>query len=177
LGFPADNINDVENVITLATPLHVEFREFHLAFEQTNTPNKYRLKVFKSFSRIYKLLLPADGIVTFTSHDDRHPLPNPFLLQVHAVAANILNATARGERIEQDLRDYRDANGLAGDGSTDIDRILSISSLSLLQSRRPLQRLDDGLSEVRRLSGRNQASASNYDVEGQCPCQPVFNNE
>jgi hypothetical protein len=122
--------------MTLMAPLHAEFGEFRLALEATDTLNQYHIKVFRGFSSFYANFLPESRIVTFL----QYPLPSPILLQVHAAIANVLNATGRGELIENFLRKYGDAGAastrsLAKDGSTDIAQLLSVSPLSVLASR------------------------------------------
>lgn len=120
----------------LMPSLHSEFGNFRFAFEATDTPHCYRPKVFNSFPSASWHFLPRDSPVTFRSHDDRYPLPNPTLLQVHTAIANVLHATGRGELVERIQAKYAGSviRGLAKDGSTDIGQILSVSALSLLAS-------------------------------------------
>lgn len=111
------------------------FGKFHFIFEATQTPNRYLLKVFPKFSSGYLVFLPHDRFVTFTSHDGRYPLPHPTLFAVHAAIGNILHLSARGEKIGALKRDLGDmSGGLATDGSTRIEDLLSVSKLSILSS-------------------------------------------
>ncbi|KAE8137066.1 hypothetical protein BDV38DRAFT_100346 [Aspergillus pseudotamarii] len=130
LNHHSSDVNSVENAMMLLSPLHAEFGAFHFIFEKTNTVNKYRLKTFRGFSGAYTPYLPTTRVVNFTSHDPRYALPDVLLLGVHAAIGNFLNASGRGEQIEKMVRDMRSGgSGLASDGSTDIELLLSAYNL------------------------------------------------
>lgn len=120
------NLNTVENAMMVATPLFEEFSDFCLAFEPTSVPNLYHVKTFPGFATSCNRFLTEDGLFTLTLHDTRYALPHPILLETHYILATILNATGRVELVNGILEDYRDSCGLAKDGSTDIDRLLSV---------------------------------------------------
>ncbi|KAL5339663.1 hypothetical protein BJX70DRAFT_397607 [Aspergillus crustosus] len=109
------------------------FRKFRLILEGTGKANEYRIKTFKGSSSFYRRLLPANGLIVFTSDDGRYPLPSPILLAFHAAIGNILNLSARGQQIEKYTRDLGEMGGaaLATDGNTNIAELLSVSQLSL----------------------------------------------
>jgi hypothetical protein len=103
----------------LLAPLHTEFGEFHLVFEETETANKYWIKTYEKFAGAYSCHLPGTRVVTFTSHDARYAVPNPHLLALHAAIGNILSASGRGERIKKLVRNPGSGgSGLASDDST-----------------------------------------------------------
>jgi hypothetical protein len=132
---PAD-VNKEDNIMMMLSSLHVEFGNFEVIFEATETPNRYRLKTFPTFSSYFLSSLPSDKVVTLTCCDNRYPLPNPIYLAVHAAIGNILHASGRAEVIDKLVRDLGDAGGLglAKDGSTNIGDLLSVSQLSILSS-------------------------------------------
>lgn len=137
VGFSSDNIiiNREENIMMMAEGVHGQFGKFHFIFEAMQTPNRYFHKVFPKFARRYLRDLPSDRFVTFTSHDGRYPLPHPTLLAVHAAIGNILHLSAGGKTIEALKRDLGDmSGGLAREGSTRIENLLSVSKLSILSS-------------------------------------------
>lgn len=120
VGFSSDDIimNREENIMMMAEGLHGQFGKFHFIFEAMQTPNRYFLKVFPTFSSGYLVFLPHDRFVTFTSHDGRYyPLPHPTLFAVHAAIGNILHLSAGGKTIEALKRDLGDmSGGLAREG-------------------------------------------------------------
>ncbi|OJJ43555.1 hypothetical protein ASPZODRAFT_28222 [Penicilliopsis zonata CBS 506.65] len=129
LGFEYRNINDPRNVMMLEAGVHSHFGLFKLALEPTETPNQYQIKTFGPVMASTDLILPQSRLVTLVAHDGREELPSPILLQLHAAIASILHATGRGEAIEKTFRDYGNIEVLARSGSTDISRLLSVSSL------------------------------------------------
>lgn len=133
LAMSIENVNKENNMMMLFSPLHEEFGGFHLILEPTETPNRYRVKTFPSFSTIISDLLPRGGFVTLTSHVPDLPLPAAEYLQLHAAIGNILHASGRGELIAKLMRGLRGA-ALARDGSSNVGDLLSVSGLSLLAS-------------------------------------------
>lgn len=113
--------------MTLGTPLVGEFAGFWLASKPTGVPNQYCVKTFSGFGTVCNRFIPEDGLFTLTSHDTRHALPHPILLETHYILATILHATGRVKLVKSILEDYNNLCGLARDGSTDIARLLSIS--------------------------------------------------
>lgn len=138
INFSSEQVNSVKNVMMLANPLHDEFGDFRLAFESTDVPNRYRVETFASFSTGFDYLLPPDRIVTFGIHDGPGPLPSKILLETHCAIARVLNATGRAELVEQIRREWDEsgAAGLAPDGSINVERLLSITELSIRASPR-----------------------------------------
>ena len=138
INFSSEQVNSIKNVMMLANPLHDEFGEFRLAFQSTDVPNQYRLETFSSFSSALDFLLPRDRIVTFEVHDGPEPLPAKVLLETHCAIARVLNATGRAKLVEQIKREWGEsgAAGLASDGNTNVERLLSISELSIYASPR-----------------------------------------
>ncbi|KAF5860321.1 hypothetical protein ETB97_001741 [Aspergillus alliaceus] len=114
LNFHSSDLNCVENAMMLLAPLHTEFGEFHLVFEETETANKYQIKTFEKYA-----------------------VPNPHLLAVHAAIGNILSASGRGEQIEKLVRDMGSGGfELASDGSTNVAELLAVSNLILRTATR-----------------------------------------
>lgn len=98
LNFTPQDVNREDNIMMMATPLHEEFGNFRFVLEGTNTPDRYHIKLFLSFSSAYEIILPSNRYVMITSHDGRYPLPNPTLLAVNATIGNILHGAAGKKR-------------------------------------------------------------------------------
>ncbi|KAN0076343.1 hypothetical protein V8E54_006485 [Elaphomyces granulatus] len=130
LNFRIENINDTQNVMMLMAPLKAEFGSFNLALEPMEAPDTYKIKLYPNFSGAYRIFLPADGIVKFTNHGSRHPLPSPILLGLHYAVANILYATGKGEAAEKLLRYKEEIGVLAENGSSNVRGLLAISGLA-----------------------------------------------
>ncbi|KAL4915138.1 hypothetical protein BDW62DRAFT_189342 [Aspergillus aurantiobrunneus] len=137
LRFPSSSIiKQEDNVLMMAEGLRPQFEMFHFILEATKTPNRYRVREFQTFPRIYLNHLPPDRVVTLKSHDGRYPVPSPQLLAIHAAIGNILHLSSRGveiEELKQKLAAYT-KEGLAGDGSTKVGDLLSVSKLAMLIS-------------------------------------------
>lgn len=108
--------------------IHEHFGEFEIAFEETETPNKYRL--INHVPAVVAIPLPQHA--TFESHCHRYPLPSPALLKIHAAIARILHASEQAWHIDKVLQDIDDTAVLAKDGSTDISTLLNATSLGPL---------------------------------------------
>ena len=123
-------------MMMMINSLHEEFGLFHFVLENTSIPNRYRLKLFPSFSSVFTSALPHDRVVMLTSHDHHYDLPEPQYVQLHAAIGKILHASGRAEKIEKLIRDLGGISGsvLSNDGSTNISELLSVSQLSLLAS-------------------------------------------
>lgn len=136
LNISPEDVNREDNIMMMSTPLYEEFGLFHFVLENTQTPNRYRIKLFPRFASLYTPLLPSNRVITLTSHDHRFDLPEARYLQLHAAIGNILHASGRAERIEKLIRDLGETDGsvLSKDGSTNISDLLSVSHLSLLSS-------------------------------------------
>jgi hypothetical protein len=136
LNFYYEDINSLRNVMMLSVSLHRSFGNFHLALEQTDTPNQYRVKTFPGFAPVYRGFLPQNRMVTMRAQDGRIPLPSPTLLQVHCAIAHILHATGEGEKTEKILDDSDAIGGLAPSGSTDIAELFSVTELAIVPTIR-----------------------------------------
>ncbi|KAF7115979.1 hypothetical protein CNMCM5793_003812 [Aspergillus hiratsukae] len=81
-GMNFRNNNDPSNGMMLIPDLHVQFGKFLMAFEATDVPHTYKLKIYPRFRSGARQALPKDGIVTFTKAEgaENIPLPNPVLL-------------------------------------------------------------------------------------------------
>lgn len=132
MDFSSEDVNREDNICMMIDCFHTQFGSFNFVFEATQTPNRYRVKVFPKFASAYEIYLPPHGFVTFRSYDGRYPLPHPYLLSIHAAIGNILNLSGRREKIELIKRDLECMGGLARDGSSRIGDLLSVSRLSLL---------------------------------------------
>ncbi|KAI9771842.1 MAG: hypothetical protein M1840_001612 [Geoglossum simile] len=125
-AFSPNDINDPRNVMTMWAPLHTAFGKFLLCLEPTITSNRYRLKTYPKFSSVYNTHLPSDGFVTFTAHDGRYPLPEEYLLSLHASIGAVLHASGMSEVIDRILRDRDELRTLAADGSTPVRALLTV---------------------------------------------------
>ncbi|KAJ5804242.1 uncharacterized protein N7518_000545 [Penicillium psychrosexuale] len=149
-----EDVNREDNVMMMLSPLHEEFGHFRFVFEASETPNRYRLKMFPNFSSYLTQLLPRN-IVTITSRDHHYRLPSPIILAVHAAIGNILHASGRADIFEKLMYDFRDTGCLlAKDGSTNIGGLLSVSRLSVLSSGWNHIQAEDGINKVKRLGAQ-----------------------
>ncbi|PKY06806.1 hypothetical protein P168DRAFT_280183 [Aspergillus campestris IBT 28561] len=73
--------------------------------------------------------LAQDRIIILTAQDGRYPLPSPVLIDAHYSIARISHATGCGEIVRQILRIYDALPTLARDGTTNVARLLLITTL------------------------------------------------
>lgn len=118
--------------MTLSSPLRTDFGKFNIEFEAENTIHTYRIKVYGELTGFASIFLPADVLVTFTDRSGRWDLPSPHLLKVQAAIGKFLHMSGEAEVIEKCLNDLKDCDGLVPGGSTNVEKLLEISSLSLL---------------------------------------------
>ncbi|KAJ5559343.1 hypothetical protein N7535_009571 [Penicillium sp. DV-2018c] len=127
-----EDVNCIDNVMMMASPLHREFGRFSFVLEETSVSGRYRVKIFSRFRTFYQSIMP--DFTRIASHDPRYPAPHSSLLAVHAAVGNILHATGHGELIAKTMQ-HLGGNGmhaLANDGSTNVEELLSVTGLSLL---------------------------------------------
>ncbi|KAE8148357.1 hypothetical protein BDV25DRAFT_131304 [Aspergillus avenaceus] len=130
LGFTHETISDPQNAITMDSSFHIHFGTFDMALEaMPNQPNTYTAK---SYIRLPYYIKP---IITFTDNGTGTNLPRPELLWLHATIARILHLTGKGDQLDKILRDKESTRDLASDGSTDLSRILSATTLRTLSSQ------------------------------------------
>jgi hypothetical protein len=135
-------------MMTLIPPLHSQFGQFRFVLEETETQSQYPVKKFSSFTSNYASMLPQT--MSFTNHDPQHDLPNRELVAVHAAIGNILHASGRAEVIEKLVKDLGERGGmLAGDGSTNVGDLLSVSVLSGLSSASNSIKAEDESAKVK----------------------------
>lgn len=120
MNFDNNTINEPDNAMTLSFDLHRYFGNFRSSFEKTvrscqlpflivilialqGAPHQYAIKKYSVLQRKAAALIPhGDCIATFISFDESIPLPDPTLLEIHAVIARtLLHAAGKGLRIEQ----------------------------------------------------------------------------
>jgi hypothetical protein len=70
------------------------------------------------------MVLPANGTVQFTSHDDHFPLPDKAILAAHAAIARILHLTGMGEEIDKVLRDLEELSCPVEDVCPDLSSVI-----------------------------------------------------
>ncbi|PWY92227.1 hypothetical protein BO70DRAFT_357361 [Aspergillus heteromorphus CBS 117.55] len=166
IGLTQSSINEPRNAITMTHGLHVYFGTFDFALEALREPNSYRIKVFDP-QHAFVRTLPSSGIVTFEQHDARYQLPSPELLFVHATIAKILHATGKAQEADNISRDKDSTGVMARDGSTDITRLLSTTSIGFAYSQikdphpsnvhaRPATMTDDGTQKGRKQRSINK---------------------
>ncbi|RHZ68287.1 uncharacterized protein CDV56_106471 [Aspergillus thermomutatus] len=160
LKFTLEDISREHNAIMMLSPLDREFKAFRFILEATSTPNRYRLKTFPHFATAYRGFLPADRSVTLTSQSKRCLPPSPILLGVHAAIGNILHGSGREKKIRNVMQESReDWACMAGDGSTDVGELLSVTSLALLASSGQTRRHQNGQRREKRCSSPPEADA------------------
>ncbi|KAI2788012.1 hypothetical protein POX_f08395 [Penicillium oxalicum] len=128
-----EDVNRVDNVMMLAASLHRDFGRFSFILEETDVFELYHVKVFSQFRNSFlRPHMPEFTVVA--SHDPRYPAPNTNLLAVHAAIGNILHATGYGELIAKTIKHLGGSGGyaLAKDGSTNVEELLSVTSLPIM---------------------------------------------
>lgn len=134
IGFTQQSINEPRNAMTLALALHPMFGRFTIALEATDQQDVYTIKNYKPRQAETFLVRGIDK-VKFENHNTPYAVPDPILLETHAIIARIVHATGMAERVFK-LQSKKDDTGtLAANGSTDVESLLSISSLAILASR------------------------------------------
>jgi hypothetical protein len=118
----------------LDSQLHREFGQFRLIFEATGTSHQYRIKTFPDTATGPIRYLPRNRLVKFRVCKGNWELPDPRLLKIHASIGNFLHMSGQAETIDKVLQRFEDCGGLAPSGSTNIEDLLAVSSLSLLAS-------------------------------------------
>ncbi|KAJ8593210.1 hypothetical protein M405DRAFT_931012 [Rhizopogon salebrosus TDB-379] len=107
--FPAStnkNITFMKN----SMELHTMFDTLALWFEETDTPNTYR---------VYGDVLNLSNPMTFTTSDPvRLPLPSPRYLGIHAACCKVARLSGVGEYSDKVFRDMEDTRVLSFDGSS-----------------------------------------------------------
>lgn len=92
------------------------------------------MKFYRGFTTGYRVFFPENDRVEIRSGPNAEDLalPNPAILDCHYRIAEILNASGMGkiiDRIIYDWENIRDSEGcgyLAPDGSSDLERLLSV---------------------------------------------------
>ncbi|KXG50800.1 uncharacterized protein PGRI_063720 [Penicillium griseofulvum] len=133
LRFNWEDINNLENGITMAEWIHSMFRTFRLAFKATEVPDQYDVETFGPIGNVYRNMI--HDRITFTNHDSAkdHKLPSPIILECHYILAKILNASGMVEAFDHDFDIWEavkeSVHSLREDGKTDIGSILGLSFL------------------------------------------------
>ncbi|KAF8257881.1 hypothetical protein EI94DRAFT_1756444, partial [Lactarius quietus] len=118
-------VHRLGNLLSLEPTCHDHFDALDLWFEHTEKPNKY------------KVCVPADNLaphlcrsnhlesdslnhlfVTFSRTDDSQEYPNPQLLGLHAVCAQVAHMSGAAEAFDKVEHDLEDTMVLALDGSS-----------------------------------------------------------
>ncbi|KAI9679659.1 MAG: hypothetical protein M1829_001621 [Trizodia sp. TS-e1964] len=86
--------------------------------------NEYSIEILSRGIPISSPALPADRINRLAKHDDRYPLPDPRLLEMHATVARILRALGTNEALGKALDDRGLLEGLSPDSSPDVALLL-----------------------------------------------------
>ncbi|KAM7202443.1 hypothetical protein V8F33_002851 [Rhypophila sp. PSN 637] len=121
----AGTINQCENVMMLLQPLQRDFGAYKLALEPLEKRSQYRCHLMPGMeSSLTGMFTPSDP-VEFQQHSAGQsvPMPNPDLLRVHYIVANILDVTGLGDRIDRTLDE-------SPDGSTDLGYALAVALLA-----------------------------------------------
>jgi hypothetical protein len=134
ISFTSEQINSEKNVLMLDALIHIDFGQFRIIFEATGVTHQYRIKTFPDTATGPLGHLPRNRLVKFRVHKGSWELPHPKLLEIHACIGNFLHMSGQAEIIDKVLQDFEDCGGLAPSGSTNIEDLLAVSSLSLLPS-------------------------------------------
>ncbi|CDM28970.1 hypothetical protein DTO013E5_1229 [Penicillium roqueforti] len=127
--FTSEQINSENNIMMLDNDIHKEFGHFRLIFEETGTPQRYRIKTFPDTVIKTSRLLPENRIINFGVHNGSWELPDPRLLQIHASIGNFLHVSGQAEVIDKILGDFEDCDELAPSRSTNVED-LAMTSLA-----------------------------------------------
>ncbi|KAL2012062.1 hypothetical protein VTN00DRAFT_4780 [Thermoascus crustaceus] len=125
-----DDINNPKNAMSMMSALHAEFGSLRFALESTAEDNTYVIQTYPGFRRGLIPDLPLanednERLVKFEKHSDCD-LPSRVLLDTHAAIAKILHLSGKAEDIDRILRDREHIRCLASDGSTDLEKLLSV---------------------------------------------------
>ncbi|KAJ5097129.1 hypothetical protein N7456_007850 [Penicillium angulare] len=134
MRFTSDQLNTEKNMLSLDGHLHTAFSAFRLALMPTDdTPNRYNVLTFDD-SRLgpYTDILPK--VITLTAAVPGIEMPNAELLRIHASVAKFLHMKGHRESPEKILQDYANCGVLASNGSTDVERLLNVTGLTLASS-------------------------------------------
>ncbi|RAL14451.1 uncharacterized protein BO97DRAFT_270436 [Aspergillus homomorphus CBS 101889] len=145
LDFGPESINDERNVMMVTRAIHYEMGRYKIILEEMETEikqqhqpqHRYTIKALKGCRSTTKDMLPADGVVAFTTQPDtRYARPDPYLIKVHAAIGNILHVTEVGQRLQPWRNEMAHARSLRRDGRgrTRLEEMLSVSKLALLAS-------------------------------------------
>jgi len=157
MSFTSEQINSEKNALILDSQLHRVFAQFKLIFEATGVAHQYRIKTFPGIATGPIQGLPRNRLVKFRVHKGSWEkgswekgswekgswekgswekgsweLPDPNLLKIHACIGNFLHISGQAKIIDKLLQRFEDCDGLAPSGSTNIEDLLAVSSLSLL---------------------------------------------
>ncbi|KAJ5587165.1 uncharacterized protein N7459_002930 [Penicillium hispanicum] len=132
LSFTSEQVNSEKNVLMLNLMLHKEFGQFRVIFEETGVAHQYRIKTFPDAVTDAIQNLPRNRLVRFRVHKENWELPDPALLKIHACIGNFLYMSGQAEIIDKVLKDFENCDGLAPDGSSNLEDLLAVSRLSLL---------------------------------------------
>ncbi|KAM0256666.1 hypothetical protein ACHAQJ_004820 [Trichoderma viride] len=124
----AGSINQIENVMTLSSDIHIVFGSYKMALWPAEKDNVYSIRSIDGWP--LPNVLP-DQSVRFTSEDPSIPLPDVEFLTCHCRVAEILRVSGIGQMIEDELENaLYDPCNLQPDGSTDIEFILQRAMLT-----------------------------------------------
>ncbi|KAI0517422.1 hypothetical protein F5B22DRAFT_124758 [Xylaria bambusicola] len=121
----AGDIDRPRNALTLTRPFHVHFGEFKIFFEPVadSQPHTYRIDSFLS-----RYILPEFPLTRtlYLSENRTIDPPSARLLALHRAIAHIIHFSAAAEYIDKLLREMEGQGVCAADGSTEIDRLLTL---------------------------------------------------
>ncbi|KAI5992157.1 hypothetical protein EDD15DRAFT_2168442 [Pisolithus albus] len=108
------SIHRLDNVMTMAVDVHLDFDRLRIYFTATKVPNRYKLEAIDPM-----FLFRRPEYVTFSTPDaEKYPLPNPNYLAIHAACAKVAHLSGAAEHIEEVLRRMEDTVFLAEDGGS-----------------------------------------------------------
>ncbi|KAK2749347.1 hypothetical protein FQN55_003673 [Onygenales sp. PD_40] len=133
-GMSIERINDPSNGMMMVEDLHRQFDKFRFSLVATETPNVYKMKLYKKFSRYGVHNLPEDRLVTLTNAPGGEDiaLPSATLLDCHHRVAEVFNASGMAEEIDKKINEWENlkhdssSRCLREDGTSDVSRSLSL---------------------------------------------------
>lgn len=125
-----NEIDSPDNAIMLNKELHARFGKCDLIFDEVeraddNDPIEYQIRSLARSRFFVKPGTDTDRMRFFDHSNGGIPLPNPYLLKIHASIGKLIYLTAHRGYIESVLREWEAGNVLA-DGSTNLGELVAL---------------------------------------------------
>lgn len=128
-----NEIDSPNNAITLSANLHKRFGRCDLIFEEIeraddNDPIEYQIKSLVQSRFDIKPGTNTNRMRFFDHSKDGIPLPNPYLLKIHASVGKLIYFSAHAEYIDSVLREW-EVGHVLGDGCTNLGELVALQLL------------------------------------------------